>query len=160
MVHVYRRRRQRSKGNARLSKEPAHRTADKGSDADKVRALQGRVHVLTSGRGNRALQVSFERRLPVRVIRGYKLPSPYAPESGYRYDGLYVVTDMWEGKGVTGYRLLLLLLLLLLLSVCLSVSCVCVAKLLALCISATKSFAFALSACSISRRRRGARAGR
>lgn len=28
---------------------------------------------------------------PVRVIRGYKLDSPYAPSEGYRYDGLYTV---------------------------------------------------------------------
>lgn len=54
------------------------------------------------------LQSSVETKRPVRVIRGYKLDSPYAPESGfvrssfmcngswhfwlsYRYDGLYTV---------------------------------------------------------------------
>lgn len=27
---------------------------------------------------------------PVRVIRGYKLKSEFAPEEGYRYDGKYI----------------------------------------------------------------------
>ena len=40
-------------------------------------------------RGNQALVTSELRGLPVRVIRGPKLKSPYAPKSGYRYDGLY-----------------------------------------------------------------------
>jgi len=48
---------------------------------------------------NRALQISAETRKPVRVIRGYKLPSKYAPESGYRYDGLYIVEKAWIGPG-------------------------------------------------------------
>lgn len=38
-------------------------------------------------RGNLALSRNVETRTPVRVIRGYKLKSPYAPEEGYRYDG-------------------------------------------------------------------------
>ena len=38
------------------------------------------------------LQVSFERRQPVRVVRSSRLAgSRYSPPSGYRYDGLYVV---------------------------------------------------------------------
>ncbi|KAI0306997.1 PUA-like domain-containing protein [Multifurca ochricompacta] len=40
---------------------------------------------------NKALKISSETRKPVRVIRGYKLPSPYAPLEGYKYDGLYIV---------------------------------------------------------------------
>jgi hypothetical protein len=35
-------------------------------------------------------------KIPVRVIRGSDLESPYAPKSGYRYDGLYWVTDYWR----------------------------------------------------------------
>ncbi|KAI0094919.1 hypothetical protein BDY19DRAFT_982245 [Irpex rosettiformis] len=34
---------------------------------------------------------SLETKKPVRVIRGYKLDSQYAPQEGYRYDGLYTV---------------------------------------------------------------------
>ncbi|KIY52767.1 hypothetical protein FISHEDRAFT_5535, partial [Fistulina hepatica ATCC 64428] len=34
---------------------------------------------------------SSETKKPVRVIRGYKSKSRYAPSEGYRYDGLYVV---------------------------------------------------------------------
>ncbi|KAI5822693.1 hypothetical protein K523DRAFT_407425 [Schizophyllum commune Tattone D] len=41
---------------------------------------------------NKSLQQSYESRKPVRVVRGFKLNSPYAPEQGFRYDGLYSVT--------------------------------------------------------------------
>ncbi|CAE6440766.1 unnamed protein product [Rhizoctonia solani] len=44
---------------------------------------------------DKSLKVSSETRKPVRVIRGYKLPGIYAPESGYRYDGLYIVERAW-----------------------------------------------------------------
>lgn len=37
------------------------------------------------------LQMSSQTKKPVRVIRGYKLHSEYAPVEGYRYDGLYTV---------------------------------------------------------------------
>ncbi|WWD20679.1 hypothetical protein CI109_105155 [Kwoniella shandongensis] len=50
---------------------------------------------------NAALKTSAETRNPVRVIRGFKLQSPYAPATGYRYDGLYIVEKAWMGKGLT-----------------------------------------------------------
>jgi len=49
---------------------------------------------------NRALKVSSETGRPVRVIRGFKLNSPYAPSEGYRYDGLYVVENAWMEPGL------------------------------------------------------------
>ncbi|KAH9977603.1 PUA-like domain-containing protein [Lactifluus volemus] len=49
---------------------------------------------------NKALKISSETRKPVRVIRGYKLNSPYAPSEGYRYDGLYKVEKAWMEKGL------------------------------------------------------------
>ncbi|TFY62353.1 hypothetical protein EVG20_g6731 [Dentipellis fragilis] len=49
---------------------------------------------------NRALKKSVETRKPVRVVRGYKLGSPYAPVEGYRYDGLYTVEKAWMEKGM------------------------------------------------------------
>ncbi|KDN33286.1 hypothetical protein RSAG8_13624, partial [Rhizoctonia solani AG-8 WAC10335] len=48
---------------------------------------------------NKSLKVSSETRKPVRVIRGYKLPGVYAPETGYRYDGLYIVERAWMDRG-------------------------------------------------------------
>ena len=36
---------------------------------------------------NLALSRNVESREPVRVLRGYKLQSAFAPEYGYRYDG-------------------------------------------------------------------------
>lgn len=40
------------------------------------------------------MQKSCETKNPVRVIRGYKLHSGYAPAEGYRYDGLYTVEQV------------------------------------------------------------------
>ncbi|EIW69937.1 hypothetical protein TREMEDRAFT_30208 [Tremella mesenterica DSM 1558] len=50
---------------------------------------------------NAALKRSAETKKPVRVIRGFKLQSPYAPTEGYRYDGLYTVEKAWMGTGLT-----------------------------------------------------------
>ncbi|KIK95244.1 hypothetical protein PAXRUDRAFT_398876 [Paxillus rubicundulus Ve08.2h10] len=49
---------------------------------------------------NKALKRSVETGKPVRVIRGFKLRSPYGPSEGYRYDGLYTVERHWQEKGL------------------------------------------------------------
>ncbi|KAJ3774966.1 PUA-like domain-containing protein [Lentinula raphanica] len=49
---------------------------------------------------NAALKRSSETKKPVRVIRGFKSHSNYAPTEGYRYDGLYVVESAWMEKGL------------------------------------------------------------
>lgn len=58
----------------------------------------------TLTRGNLALAHSSNEGLPVRIVRGANLGSQYAPKSGYRYDGLYLVEDYWQEKGQSGYR--------------------------------------------------------
>jgi putative restriction endonuclease len=57
----------------------------------------------TLTRGNRALAYNRLHGLPVRLIRGARHPSPYAPEAGYRYDGLYMVEDYWREVGKSGF---------------------------------------------------------
>jgi putative restriction endonuclease len=54
--------------------------------------------------GNIGLVMSMQRGLPVRVIRGAHPEVFDAPESGYRYDGLYRVVDCWAELGRSGYR--------------------------------------------------------
>jgi predicted restriction endonuclease len=44
-------------------------------------------------RDNAALKLSFERGHPIRVVRGYEGDKRYSPGKGYRYDGLYAITD-------------------------------------------------------------------
>jgi putative restriction endonuclease len=56
-------------------------------------------------RGNLALVTNNLLGLPVRVVRGARHPSPYAPSLGYRYDGLYVVSDYWRERGRSGFRI-------------------------------------------------------
>lgn len=50
-------------------------------------------------RGNLALAESCKNGLPVRLIRGAHKNSNFAPEEGYRYDGLFRVEDYWKEKG-------------------------------------------------------------
>ncbi|MFC7991772.1 YDG/SRA domain-containing protein [Streptomyces pilosus] len=47
-----------------------------------------------SYRDNAALLLSYERKHPIRVIRGYEGDSRYSPSDSYRYDGLYEITDV------------------------------------------------------------------
>ncbi|XP_069672924.1 uncharacterized protein [Periplaneta americana] len=49
-------------------------------------------------RGNLALVHNLQTGNPVRVIRGYQLNNKYSPATGYRYDGLYEVTQWFESK--------------------------------------------------------------
>lgn len=55
-------------------------------------------------RGNLALRRSQTEGLPVRVARGHKVDSSFAPELGYRYDGLYRVDDSWREEGQSGFQ--------------------------------------------------------
>ncbi|MDX2936927.1 YDG/SRA domain-containing protein [Streptomyces ipomoeae] len=41
---------------------------------------------------NASLKRSFERKYPIRVIRGYEGDARYSPPKGYRYDGLFRIT--------------------------------------------------------------------
>ena len=52
---------------------------------------------------NLALAKSEIDSLPVRVIRGADKKNPFAPESGYRYDGLYRVDSHWHEFGKSGF---------------------------------------------------------
>lgn len=54
-------------------------------------------------RGNKALVISFENSLPIRVIRGFNLKSEYAPDVGYRYDGLFQIQKYWSEVGSDGF---------------------------------------------------------
>ncbi len=54
-------------------------------------------------RGNRALQVSCDQGLPVRVVRGHR--EELGPSTGYRYDGLYFVKRYWEDIGKSGFKI-------------------------------------------------------
>ncbi|KAK0449917.1 PUA-like domain-containing protein [Armillaria borealis] len=57
--------------------------------------------------GNRALQKTMELDQPVRVIRGYRLHSKYAPNNGFRYDGLYKVTVCYQKRDENGHKIIL-----------------------------------------------------
>jgi len=56
-----------------------------------------------NGRYNAALRTSYNIENSIRVIRSSQPHSPYAPSNGYRYDGLYRITERWTAKGVSGF---------------------------------------------------------
>lgn len=58
----------------------------------------------------RALLSSYDHKLPIRVIRGSKLKSVYAPKEGCRYDGLYQINDSFQVKSGTGSMVYLFVL--------------------------------------------------
>lgn len=49
-------------------------------------------------------QRSVVTKKPVRVIRGFKGRSAFAPAEGYRYDGLYTITKAWLDVGAWSSR--------------------------------------------------------
>ncbi|KAI5480073.1 mitogen-activated protein kinase kinase kinase kinase 4-like protein [Pseudohyphozyma bogoriensis] len=53
---------------------------------------------------NAAIAKSVETKKPIRVIRGFKGHSAWAPETGYRYDGLYICTKAWMDVGESGFK--------------------------------------------------------
>ena len=54
---------------------------------------------------NAALVTSESLKLPVRVIRGYRGDPAFSPRVGYRYDGLFLVTEHWMETGIDGYKI-------------------------------------------------------
>ena len=56
-------------------------------------------------RGNKALALNVLKGLPVRVIRGTDKKSNYAPQEGYRYDGLFIVEEYWKDIGKSGFNI-------------------------------------------------------
>ncbi|OAX37610.1 SRA-YDG protein [Rhizopogon vinicolor AM-OR11-026] len=54
---------------------------------------------------NKSLFISSQTKRPVRVVRGATDKSYYAPTTGYRYDGLYVVDEANLEKGNKGFNM-------------------------------------------------------
>jgi putative restriction endonuclease len=52
---------------------------------------------------NLALARSCVEALPVRVVRGARGEAAFRPPTGYRYDGLYLVTRYWKEPGQAGH---------------------------------------------------------
>jgi putative restriction endonuclease len=55
-------------------------------------------------RGNLALVRSQLEGLPVRLVRGADRGNVFAPDSGYRYDGLFRVESHWQEVGAAGFK--------------------------------------------------------
>ena len=72
-------------------------TGEGGRDPQSLKQISDQEFV----KGNRALQLSHEYNLPVRVIRGFKAEK--GPSIGYRYDGIYFIDKVDYVKGKSGF---------------------------------------------------------
>ncbi|MEU5278857.1 YDG/SRA domain-containing protein [Streptomyces asoensis] len=61
----------------------------KDRDSDTGRLLRSQSWTLVD---NAALKRSYERKYPIRVLRGYEGDERYSPPKGYRFDGLFEIT--------------------------------------------------------------------
>ncbi len=75
-------------------------TGHGGNDANTRRQIG---HQSIDAPGNAGLITSRAEGLPVRVIRGRHVGSPYAPPHGFVYAGLFEVTDYWIRTGRDGF---------------------------------------------------------
>lgn len=53
---------------------------------------------------NGAESKDWKEGKPVRVVRSYKENSEYAPEEGFRYDGLYKIVKYFPKTGKSGFK--------------------------------------------------------
>ena len=56
-------------------------------------------------RPNAALVTSELSALPVRTVRGHRGDAAFSPNAGYRYDGLFRVTEHWLETGRDGFKI-------------------------------------------------------
>jgi len=78
-------------------------TGHGGKDPNSSRQI---AHQTVEAPGNAGLITSMVQTLPVRVVRGRHSASPYAPAAGYRYAGLFLVTDFKPAIGVDGFTII------------------------------------------------------
>ncbi|MCQ9135126.1 YDG/SRA domain-containing protein [Streptomyces hilarionis] len=65
---------------------------DRDAETGRLRRSQSWSYV-----DNAALKRSYERKYPIRVIRGYEGDKRYSPPKGYRYDGLFEIKAIRTG---------------------------------------------------------------
>jgi putative restriction endonuclease len=53
-------------------------------------------------KGNKSLVESYLTQTPVMVIRGARGNKNFSPIEGYRYDGIYLVTNHWFDQSISG----------------------------------------------------------
>jgi putative restriction endonuclease len=62
-------------------------------------------------KANAGLAANAVNGNPLRLVRGPRHRSAYAPPAGFRYDGLYYVRRFWEEQGRSGFRICRFLLI-------------------------------------------------
>jgi len=76
-------------------------TGSGGQDDRKIQ-ISDQVIEGRQGRNNLGLINAYNLETPLRLIRGYKHKSEYAPSRGYRYDGLFYIKKVWWDQSIHG----------------------------------------------------------
>lgn len=77
-------------------------TGEGGNDPSSGKQV---AHQSWNSPGNAGLLFSEQNDLPVRVIRGSKHKSNFSPKDGYKYGGLYFVTNSEKVIGKSGFKI-------------------------------------------------------
>eukprot|EP00088_Acartia_fossae_P020781 TRINITY_DN2230_c0_g1_i1.p1 TRINITY_DN2230_c0_g1~~TRINITY_DN2230_c0_g1_i1.p1 ORF type:complete len:698 (+),score=216.45 TRINITY_DN2230_c0_g1_i1:39-2132(+) len=88
-------------GNKRTAAQSSDQTLDRTNEA---LAWSCMVRPVTDKGGDAGDK--WKEGKPVRVVRAHKLKkhSQFAPEEGFRYDGIYKVKRYWQDKGESGFK--------------------------------------------------------
>jgi len=88
-------------GNKRTAAQSSDQTLDRTNEALAWSCMVRPVTDKGADAGDK-----WKEGKPVRVCRAWKLKkhSKYAPEEGFRYDGIYKVKRYWQDKGESGFK--------------------------------------------------------
>ena len=77
-------------------------TGEGGNDSSTGKQI---AHQTWDSPGNAGLLKSFESQYPIRVIRGWKHDSKFSPKEGYKYDGLFYISNAEMVIGKSGFKI-------------------------------------------------------
>ncbi|XP_019078091.1 histone-lysine N-methyltransferase, H3 lysine-9 specific SUVH4 isoform X2 [Vitis vinifera] len=89
-------------GNYEDNEDDMEEVVYSGEGGNDILGTKQQIRDQVMERGNLALKNSMEQLVPVRVIRGHKFRDTY-PRKVYTYDGLYMINEYWEEKGISGF---------------------------------------------------------
>lgn len=81
----------------------SHTNVNEDVDLDDYLTLTGQVCHEEQSSADPFIR-NYKNQIPLRLIRSYNLQDNIAPNTGYRYDGLYIVISCWIGVASDGTK--------------------------------------------------------
>lgn len=82
----------------------SHTNINRDVDLGNFLTLTGQVYREDQAPSSDPLVCNYENQIPLRLIRSYNLQDDVAPNTGYRYDGLYLAIGYWIGTSTDGAK--------------------------------------------------------